>query len=145
MSAGYSSRSLTDKLGIKPGMSLLLINATPTLIAALPKDVVVKQVTSPAKATSSYDYIHLFSTEEAHVADTLALLKRQLKENGMIWVSWPKKSARKLAGIDTDLTEDVIRDHALRTGLVDVKVCAIDKVWSALKLVIPIANRKRSG
>jgi hypothetical protein len=65
------------------------------------------------------------------------LLKTQIKPAGMIWVSWPKKASK----VYTDVTEDVIRDLALKTGLVDIKVCAIDEIWSGLKLVIPVKNR----
>ena len=68
----------------------------------------------------------------------LILLKNELDPNGMIWVSWPKKTAK----VKTDITEDTIRNHALSIGLVDIKVCAVDETWSGLKLVIPVKDRK---
>jgi len=64
-------------------------------------------------------------------------LKYQLKPNGMIWVSWPKKSSK----VVTDINENIIRDYALQIGLVDIKVCAVDEIWSGLKLVIPVKDR----
>jgi hypothetical protein len=142
--AGYSSRSLIDKLGIKPGMSILLINAMESLLSEIPAQLKVKSVkTTPKLASSEFDYIHYFTKQEASLVQSLPLLKEQLQQDGMIWISWPKKAAKKLANIETDLTEDVIREHALANGLVDVKVCAIDDIWSGLKLVIPVKNRKK--
>ena len=67
-------------------------------------------------------------------------LKYQLKPNGMIWVSWPKKSSK----VVTDINENIIRDYALQIGLVDIKVCAVDEIWSGLKLVIPVKDRHLS-
>jgi hypothetical protein len=142
--AGYSSRSLIEKLGMGPGISVLLINAAESLLEEIPAEIKVKNVKSVPKATSTnYDYIHYFTAQEASLAQGLPLLKKQLQQDGMIWVSWPKKAAKKLANIETDLTEDVIRDHALANGLVDVKVCAVDDIWSGLKLVIPVKDRKK--
>jgi hypothetical protein len=69
--------------------------------------------------------------------NTLRLLKDEIKPNGSIWVSWPKKASK----IVTDITEDIIRNYALKIGLVDVKVCAVDEIWSGLKLVIPVKDR----
>lgn len=68
----------------------------------------------------------------------LPALKNEIEKNGSIWISWPKKSS----GVKTDVSEDLIRDFAIETGLVDIKVCAVDEVWSGLKLVIPVKNRK---
>jgi hypothetical protein len=142
--AGYSSRSLIDKLGMKPGMSILLINAVESLLSEIPAELKVKSVkTTPKPASSKFDYIHYFTKREASLVQSLPLLKEQLRQDGMIWISWPKKAAKKLANIETDLTEDIIRDHALANGLVDVKVCAVDDIWSGLKLVIPVKNRKK--
>jgi ABC-type lipoprotein release transport system permease subunit len=132
---GYSSTPLAKKLGIRPGFKMLLINAPDyyfKLFTDLPSDV---QLLNDKK--SKKNFIHLFTkdikTFEAHIHD----LKNEIEPNGIIWVSWYKRSAK----IPTDLTEDIIRNTALSIGLIDVKVCAVDNVWSGLKLVIPLKNR----
>jgi hypothetical protein len=132
---GYSATPLAKKLGIKPGFKMRLINAPDhyfDLFTDMPSDV---QLLNDKK--SKKNFIHFFAkdvkTYEAHVHD----LKNEIEQDGMIWVSWYKKSSK----ISTDLTEDIIRNTALSIGLVDVKVCAVDDVWSGLKLVIPIKNR----
>lgn len=143
MAGGYSTRSLADKLGLRAGTSALVINASESLLKEIPADVKLKLVKSVPQPTSKlFNYIHCFTMQEATLAKSIGSLKTQLEQDGMIWISWPKKSARKLANIDTDLSEDSIRDHALALGLVDVKVCAIDDIWSGLKLVIPTKERK---
>jgi len=83
------------------------------------------------------DFIHYFVREEKKLVKDIYNLKEQIVQNGMIWVSWPKKSSK----VETNITEDVVRNIALKNGLVDVKVCAVDEVWSGLKLVIPIKTR----
>jgi hypothetical protein len=83
------------------------------------------------------DIVHLFATERRELADRLGALYSAIKPDAAVWVSWPKKSAR----VPTDITEDVIRAVALPLGFVDVKVCAVDEVWSGLKLVIRKENR----
>jgi hypothetical protein len=83
------------------------------------------------------DFIHYFVTKEKELVKDINDLKEQIVQNGMIWISWPKKSSK----VETDITEDVIRNIALKNGLVDVKVCAVDEMWSGLKLVIPVKNR----
>lgn len=82
-------------------------------------------------------YIHLFATRRKRLASELARLAPYLRKDGMLWVSWPKKASK----VETDVTEDVVREIALPMGLVDVKVCAIDEVWSGLKLVYRLRNR----
>jgi hypothetical protein len=127
MTAGYSGTPLIKKLGIKEGFRLRLEHA-PThygeLLGPLPLGV--------EDAPSDCDFIHAFYKERDLFADELAGLMAAIKRNGMIWISWPKKASRVL----TDMTEDVVREVALPMGLVDVKVCAVDEVWSGLKLVI---------
>ena len=128
--AGYSGTPLTKKLGIKEGSTLLLLGAPDgylDLLAPLPEAVeIVSQV------SDSTDLVHVFSTRREDLEETLLALRTQIKPTATIWVSWPKKSSK----IPTDITEDTIRDIALPIGLVDVKVCAIDDIWSGLKLVI---------
>ncbi len=134
--AGYSSTPLTKKLGIKPGSSIRLINAPAhyfSLFTDMPADVDFASEPGPDK-----DLIHFFTTELAEIETLLPDLKSEIAPAGIIWVSWPKKAAK----VPTDVTEDLIRNTALAAGLVDVKVCAVDEVWSGLKLVIPVKDRK---
>jgi hypothetical protein len=138
-SAGYSGTPLAKKLGIKEGFTLKLINLPENyfnLFADFPKEVKIA-----TKEKSNIDFIHYFSTNKLNLGKDMAALKKQLSPDGMIWVSWYKKSAK----IPTDITEDIVRDLALKNGLVDIKVCAIDEVWSGLKLVIPVKDRKKKS
>ncbi len=133
--AGYSGTSLAKKLGVKDGFKIKLINA-PGYYFKLFSDF-PKQTKLIKDATTKVDFIHFFCTnaEELHVR--INALKNQLVPAGMIWISWYKKSAK----IATDVTEDIIRSIALKNGLVDIKVCAVDEKWSGLKLVIPLKDR----
>lgn len=134
--AGYSGTPLAKKLGIKPGTKFYADNSPADylqLLAPLPEGA--ELIT---KLAGTIDMIHLFSKQASEVARKLKTYRRRIKEDGMIWVSWPKKAAK----VPTDVTEDVIRELALPLGLVDTKVCAVDEVWSGLKLVIRVANRK---
>lgn len=137
--AGYSGTPLVKKLGIKEGSKLFLVNAPPEylhLVAPLPEGVKVV-----SRLSNGTDMVHIFSTKEAHLVKTLRAALPKLTQDGMIWVSWPKKSAK----VPTDITEDTIRKVALPLGLVDIKVCAVDDVWSGLKLVIRKELRKTTG
>lgn len=133
--AGYSAKSLPDKLGYKPGMVAAFI-ALPAELEALAESVafaeVVRLPSWTVKAKARFDLIHAFTVSHAEIATGLPRLQAALKRDGMVWVSWPKKAAK----VPTDVTEDVIRAEALRLDLVDVKVAAVDAVWSGLKLVI---------
>jgi hypothetical protein len=133
--AGYSGKSLPDKLGYKPGMVAAFIALPPELEALAQSVAFAEVVRLPSwtpKGTARFDLIHAFTVSHAEVATGLPLLQDALKRDGMVWVSWPKKAAK----VPTDVTEDVVRAEALRLDLVDVKVAAIDAVWSGLKLVI---------
>jgi hypothetical protein len=133
--SGYSGTSLAKKLGIKDGFHISLINAPDyylSLFTDLPPNLYFDQ--DSAKA----DLIHFFTKSKAEYEGLLPSLKGQIKSNGIIWVSWPKKASK----IATDITEDIIRNYALKTGLVDIKVCAVDEIWSGLKLVIPVKDRQ---
>ena len=128
--SGYSGTALAKKLGIKPGSRLLLVGAPDQyvdLLAPLPAGIQFDQQLSEAT-----DIVQVFSTERIQLEQQLASYRAKLKPTGAIWVSWPKKSAR----VPTDITEDIIRDIALPLGFVDIKVCAVNEVWSGLKLVI---------
>jgi hypothetical protein len=133
--AGYSGKPLTQKLGIKPGFRIFA-DGSPK-----PYRDVVGELPAGAKlvarAAAPLDLVHLFATEAAGLAGKLRGFRAAVAPDGMIWVSWPKKAS----GVATDLSDVVVRDIALPLGLVDVKVCAIDEVWSGLKFVIPKAQR----
>jgi hypothetical protein len=136
MTAGYSGKSLVEKLGIKPGMRLAIIGPPSgyrTTLGALPPGVSVL-----ASPHGTLPFIHLFTTRRSLLERRFPSLKRALAQDGALWVSWPKKSS----GVTTDLTEDVVREVALAGGLVDVKVCAVDEVWSGLKLVRRVRDRR---
>jgi hypothetical protein len=128
--AGYSSTSLAKKLGIKEQTSVVAVGA-PTgyrkLLEPLPA-----AVRFAAKIDQTVDIVHVFSTKKAELARALAGYRKALQPNAAVWVSWPKKSAK----VATDITEDVVREVALPLGFVDIKVCAVDDVWSGLKLVV---------
>jgi len=126
--AGYSGKSLIDKLGLKPGAKAIVI-APPAAYAALTDNAAIAPKKT-APATGSFDFIHLFVKTAADLARDLPKLEPRLADGGMIWVSWPKKTSK----LFVDLTEDGIRKVCLPMGLVDVKVCAVDADWSGLKL-----------
>lgn len=134
--AGYSGTPMAKKLGIKAGFHIALINAPDhyfQLFTDLPQDLHISN-----EISSGHDLIHLFVKDKQAYLSRLPVIKDQIKQNGMVWVSWPKKASK----IVTDITENIIRTEALRNGLVDVKVCAVDRVWSGLKLVIRVKDRK---
>jgi hypothetical protein len=129
--AGYSGTPLWKKLGYKNGMSAYIDGEPSNYISllALPADVVVTWLPS---AKSDVQFAHLFTTSASNLKRKLESYRKRIVPGGVIWVSWPKKSS----GVKSDISEDTIRDLALPMGLVDVKVCAVDQVWSGLKLMI---------
>jgi hypothetical protein len=134
--AGYSGTPLAQKLGIKEGTEVLPVGAPAgyrKLLAPLPADV-----RFATRLTAATDVVHLFTKKRSELEKSLNAWYGRLRPDGSIWVSWPKKAS----GVATDITEDAIRAVALPIGLVDVKVCAVDDIWSGLKLVIRKANRK---
>lgn len=135
---GYSGTPLVRKLGIRPNEQVVALNAPAhyeELLEGLPDGAVIVD-----RAVAQAAFVHLFVTERAELATRLSALRPTLDEAGMLWVSWPKKSAK----VPTDITEDTIREVALPLGFVDVKVCAVDEKWSGLKLMIRRENRKTS-
>ena len=133
--AGYSGTPLLKKLGVVPEMKLLLINPPHDyydLVEVNLDEQLVKKNEIP-------DLVHLFVQYQKEFVAEMKKLKPIIKKNTSMvtWVSWYKKSAK----MDTDLTEDVIRNYALQNELVDVKVCAVSDIWSGLKLVVPLAKR----
>ncbi len=128
--AGYSGTPLVRKLGLKEGFRIFVRNSPveyKTLIGALPEGAVLC-----AKMVKGIDAVHLFTKSQSDLRKLLPGAKKSITPAGMIWVSWPKKSSK----IETDITEDIIRKICLPMDLVDVKVCAVDDIWSGLKLVI---------
>ena len=133
--AGYSATPLAKKLGIKDGFVIRLVGQPAyyfDLFEDIPLNIQILDDTTKAK-----NLIHYFTRQADDLRRDIPLLKREIQTNGMIWISWPKKASK----ISTDITEDVIRNLSLSNGLVDIKVCAIDEIWSGLKLVIPVKNR----
>jgi hypothetical protein len=133
--AGYSGKPLMQKLGIKPGFCIFTTGAPAAyseIVGKLPAEVTVA-----TGLQAPLDLVHVFATEAAGLAATLRGCRAAIEPDGMIWVSWPKKSS----SVPTDLTDVVVRDIALPLGLVDIKVCAIDEIWSGLKFVIPRDQR----
>ena len=134
--AGYSGTPLMNKLGIKPEMKVLFINKPDDYFKLLEVNI-DDQV---CKKNQTPDFIHLFVKNVKEFEAEMKKLKTicKLNPNITIWVSWYKKAAK----IPTDITEDTIRNYALKNDLVDVKVCAVSDIWSGLKLVVPVAKRK---
>ena len=127
--SGYSGTPLVKKLGIKEGHRFLVINAPESyfeLVSPLPPNVQIANLNE-----SNLDFIHYFEKSLSMFEERFIHLKKQLKKNGMMWISWPKGNSR----ISTDMNRDIIREFILQSELVDVKVCAIDETWSGLKFV----------
>src|SRR4051794_9767077 len=126
--AGYSGTPLPRKLGLKPGMRILLVGApdgyVEDTLGGVPDGVTLLR-----RAAAPLDLVHLFVTARADLERRLPGLHDRLAADGTIWVSWPKRAAK----VPTDMTEDVVREVALPRGLVDVKVAAVDDTWSGLK------------
>ncbi|MES2378785.1 MAG: DUF3052 domain-containing protein [Bacteroidota bacterium] len=134
-SSGYSGTPLAKKLGMKAGSVIKLVNAPIhylDLFTDIPLDVRFEDGKNEKK-----NLIHFFTKQAEELFTLLPVLKQEIAQDGMIWVSWPKKASKVL----TDITEDTIRNYAISIGLVDIKVCAVDEVWSGLKLVIPVKDR----
>jgi hypothetical protein len=134
--AGYSGTPLIKKLGIKPGMHIAIIDAPEgyeSTLGPLP-DGVIRHNT----VQSNLNFIHIFTLRSRQLRLQLPGLKTALAPDGMLWISWPKKASK----VPSDLSGDVVRQMGLAIGLVDVKVAAVDAVWSGLKFVYRLADRK---
>lgn len=133
--AGTSGKPVVQKLGLKPGFCIFVDGLSVPygdVVGELPADVLVAKT-----ARAPLDAVHLFAAKGQGLAAKLRRYRQAIAPDGMIWVSWPKKSS----GVVTDLTERQVRETGLANGLVDVKVCAVDVVWSGLKFVIPVKDR----
>ena len=134
--AGYSGTPLAKKLGFKAGYRIRTTGAPDNyleLVHPVPSNVAIS-----GRITRNIDIWHIFTRSYVELESKLPALMRAVQPNGAIWVSWPKKSS----GVPSTVTEDSIREIALPMGLVDVKVCAVDEVWSGLKLVVRKELRK---
>ena len=133
--SGYSGTPLARKLGIRPA-ARMFVRAPPANYAALlaPLPESVQRV---RRIDARTDLIHLFATRASALRRELAVARRAMRDDAVIWVSWPKKAA----GVDSDISENGVRALALPLGLVDVKVCAVDETWSGLKLVLRVSER----
>jgi len=133
--AGYSKRSLVEKLGIKPSQKIYFGNPPEDYnqtLGALPEDaVLLRSLKGPC------GFIQFFTKDKAELESAFPRLKKNLAPDGSLWISWPKGASR----IKTDLNENIIREIGLRSGLVDIKVCAVDEVWSGLKFVFRLKDR----
>ena len=133
--AGYSGKPLVAKLGIKPGAAIAILNAPrgyDRILGKMPRDVKRK-----IAAVGALDFVQFFTAEQRELERRFPGLERALAPAGMLWISWPKQAS----GVATDLTEDRIRAIGLAHGLVDVKVAAVDEVWSGLKFVRRVKDR----
>jgi len=133
--AGYSGTPLAKKLGIKANFKIKLINQPDyyyKLFSEFPEGT--KEVEDEKVKK---DFIHYFAKDAKEYEKDIKKLKKEIVPNGIIWVSWPKKASK----VVSDVTEDLVRNLALKNGLVDIKGCAVDEVWSGLKMVIPVKYR----
>lgn len=133
---GYSGKPLVEKLGIKADQRIAVVGAPPgypTALGALPDGVKVE-----GSRAKELDVILLFADRAASLEKAMPAAIARLQQAGMLWIAWPKKAS----GVSTDITEDVVRRVALASGVVDVKVCAITDVWSGLKLVRRLKDRR---
>jgi hypothetical protein len=131
---GYSNKSLVEKLEIKVGLTVLILNPPPhyeSTLGRLPDRVHFK--TRPAP---NLDFIQYFAQSRHDLTSEFPQLKRLISTTGALWISWPQKSS----AIKTDLSENIVREIGLKNGLVDLKVCAIDETWSALKFVYRLVD-----
>ena len=135
--AGYSGTPLIKKLGIKPGFKVAFVNAPPDFVQSL--DLPADTTLCSSSSRKPHDFVLLFVKSKSELAQKFALMAAKLKPDGMLWISWPKKAS----GVKTDLSDNVVREIGLSEGLVDVKVCAVDDVWSGLKFVIRLQDRPK--
>jgi hypothetical protein len=135
--SGYSGTLLIKKLGIKAGQRVAIVNAPKNFLSKemqpLPENVTL----TSAPAHKQFDFIMLFVDSTRALHKDLSKLKQKLASDGILWVSWPKKSS----GVETDLSFDIVQQSGLKIGLVDVKICAVNDIWSGLKFVYRLKDR----
>jgi hypothetical protein len=134
---GYSTRTLAQKLGIKSRSQIIALAAPSDyaeLLGRLPDGVILRP-----RLTAHARFIHFFARERRRLEDEFPQLAKALADDGVLWISWPKSTSK----VQTDLTENVVRELGLPLGLVDVKVCAVNEVWSGLKFVRRVSERAK--
>jgi len=136
MPAGYSGTPLVKKLGIKEGFRAALVGEPAGLREAL--EGLPDGVSFVTSVLRDLDFVLFFARTQTELLRNFSRLAVKLVPTGMLWIAWPKKAS----GVPTDLSDGVVRQIGLDAGLVDVKVCAVNEVWSGLKFVIPVAKRK---
>src|ERR1051326_3871517 len=141
MTAGYSGKPLIEKLGIKPGLTVVFVDV-PDNYAALLGDLPM-DVTETDLRHGQVDFVHFFARTRETVEARFPELKAALKPNGSLWISWPKATAKGSDKIPSDLGDNVVREIGLANGLVDVKVAAIDATWSGMKFVYRLEDRPK--
>jgi len=135
--AGYSGTPLAKKLGIKPNYRVAFADIPAEVEAELQDALSACDLAKDGR----FDFIMIFTKQRAELKRQFSRLAKQLTPAGMLWISWPKK----ISGVATDLDENEVRRIALDAGLVDIKVCAVNNVWSGLKFVIPVKDRAKKG
>lgn len=134
--SGYSGTPLVKKLGVKEGFKVMLVNPPAyyhSLFKSLPANIEFIEEQSEVQV----DFIHFFTKSEEELSNRILALKLRLKTSGMLWISWPKKASK----VFTDINDSVVRRIGLESGLMDVKVCAVDEIWSGLKFVFRLKDR----
>jgi hypothetical protein len=135
--AGYSTRTLAEKLGIRPNTRIVALGAPPKYRALL--EPMPEGASLHSRLPASAGFIHRFVRSRKELEPDVPRLAAALSDDGILWISWPKQTS----GVETDLNENLIRDLILKRGLVDVKVCAVDEVWSGLKFVRRVEHRSK--
>ena len=135
MPAGYSKRSLPEKLGIKPGFRFCILNAPTSYDATLGE--LPPGAQRLAKPRGAVDFIQFFTKQRSELERRFPALKKELAETGMLWISWPKAASK----VPTDVNENAVREIGLKKQMVNIKVCAVDDVWSGLKFVYRLKDR----
>lgn len=139
MPAGYSQKSLVEKLGIRVGFKVALLHSPAgylDILGKLPEGVVTMN-----RLNGQRDFIQFFTKDSKELQKKFPVLKKALAKNGMLWISWPKGSSK----VDTDLNGNVVREIGLKNGLVDVKIAAVDELWSGLKFVYRLKDREKQS
>lgn len=138
--AGYSKRSLAEKLGIKAKHRIALLNMPDNYLLEtlvnLPPDVTIQYALD-----GKFDVIQFFTKQAIELSHQFPVLKEHLQQAGSLWISWPKQASK----VPTDLTDNVVREIGLSAGLVDIKGCAVDQVWSGLKFVYRVKDRVKEN
>jgi DUF3052 family protein len=135
--AGYSGTPLPRKLGLKEKFRVSFTGLPPDVKAELREAVAACSLVKDG--SGPLDFAMVFTTKQVELKKEFARIGKQLAPAGMLWVSWPKRSS----GVATDMNENDVRRIGLEAGLVDVKVCAVSEVWSGLKFVRRVADRKK--